>query len=143
MTPRLPVSTPRNQSTDMSPSSYGRGLPAGVLYDLVAAPSQALPWRLVIHFRSFPDRTLPTYSGEAGLRAAFFNSLKEAACICRGSAQRVMEMAAGAQAGLRRRFACTLRSGSTLRVHASGSSCCEAAAKFLKASWSTAHVVVF
>lgn len=43
-------------------------------------------------------RQLPAYGGEAALRGAFFNSLKEAAHICRGSAQRVMEMAAGAQA---------------------------------------------
>ena len=43
-------------------------------------------------------RMLPAYSGEGALRSAFFNSLKEAACISRGSAQRVMEMAAGAQA---------------------------------------------
>ena len=42
-------------------------------------------------------RMLPAYSGEGALRSAFFNSLKEAACISRGSAQRVMEMAAGAQ----------------------------------------------
>jgi hypothetical protein len=42
-------------------------------------------------------RLLAAYGGEAALRASFFTSLKEAACICRGSAQRVMEMAAGAQ----------------------------------------------
>lgn len=41
---------------------------------------------------------LTAYSGEAALRGAFFNSLKEAAAVTRGSAQRVMEMAAGAQA---------------------------------------------
>jgi autophagy-related protein 5 len=95
--PQLPVTTLCNRSRC---NACRRGLPAGVLYDLVAAPSGELPWRLTIHFRAFPDRMLPTYSGEAGLRAAFFNSLKEAACICRGSAQRVMEMAAGAQEDL-------------------------------------------
>ena len=42
-------------------------------------------------------RMLPAYGGEAALRGAFFSSLKEAAVVCRGSAQRVMEMAAGAQ----------------------------------------------
>lgn len=40
---------------------------------------------------------LPAYGGEAALRGAFFTSLKESAVVCRGSAQRVMEMAAGAQ----------------------------------------------
>jgi hypothetical protein len=74
-----------------------RNVPAGVLYDVVAAPSGELPWRLTLHFRGFPDRQLATYGGEASLRAAFFNSLKEAAVISRGSAQRVMEMAAAAQ----------------------------------------------
>ncbi len=63
----------------------------------MAAPSGELPWRLTLHFRGFPDRQLAAYGGEAALRGAFFNSLKEAACIARGSAQRVMEMAAGAQ----------------------------------------------
>lgn len=76
------------------------GVPAGVLYDLVAAPGGELPWQLTLHFRGFPDRQLPAYGGEAALRGAFFNSLKEAAHICRGSAQRVMEMAAGAQEDL-------------------------------------------
>ena len=32
------------------------GVPAGVLYDLVAAPGGELPWRLTIHFRQFPSR---------------------------------------------------------------------------------------
>lgn len=48
---------------------------------------------------------LPAYGGEAALRGAFFTSLKEAAVVCRGSAQRVMEMAAGAQV---RRLGCRL-----------------------------------
>jgi hypothetical protein len=112
--PQLPVTTLCNRSRC---NACRRGLPAGVLYDLVAAPSGELPWRLTIHFRAFPDRMLPTYSGEAGLRAAFFNSLKEAACICRGSAQRVMEMAAGAQAGPRSRFLRSLVQQQT-RTHA-------------------------
>ncbi|PSC68877.1 autophagy 5 [Micractinium conductrix] len=76
------------------------GVPAGVLYDLVAAPARELPWHLTLHFRGFPDRSLPAYGGEVALRGAFFNSLKEAAHICRGSAQRVMEMAGGAQEDL-------------------------------------------
>ncbi|PRW58258.1 autophagy 5 [Chlorella sorokiniana] len=75
-------------------------VPAGVLYDLVAAPSGELPWRLTIHFRGFPSKMLPAYGGEGALRGAFFSSLKEAAVVCRGSAQRVMEMAAGAQEDL-------------------------------------------
>jgi len=33
-----------------------RNVPAGVLYDLVAAPSGELPWRLTIHFRGFPSK---------------------------------------------------------------------------------------
>lgn len=45
-----------------------------------------------------PRRMLPAYGGEAALRGAFLSSLKEAAVVCRGSAQRVMEMAGGAQA---------------------------------------------
>ncbi|KAL4430838.1 hypothetical protein ABPG75_006094 [Micractinium tetrahymenae] len=76
------------------------GVPAGVMYDLVAGPGGELPWQLTLHFRGFPDRQLPAYGGEAALRGAFFNSLKEATHICRGSAQRVMEMAAGAQEDL-------------------------------------------
>lgn len=46
-----------------------------------------------------PTRMLSAYGGEAALRGALFNSLKEAAAVARGSAQRVMEMAAGAQVG--------------------------------------------
>lgn len=49
------------------------------------------------HMPSPVRRMLPAYGGEAALRGAFFSSLKEAAVVCRGSAQRVMEMAAGAQ----------------------------------------------
>ncbi|PSC68885.1 autophagy 5 [Micractinium conductrix] len=76
------------------------GVPAGVLYDLVAAPARELPWHLTLHFRGFPDRSLPAYGGEVALRGAVFNSLEEAAHICRGSAPRVMEMAGGAQEDL-------------------------------------------
>lgn len=32
------------------------GVPAGVLYDLVATQQAELPWRLTIHFRGYPDR---------------------------------------------------------------------------------------
>lgn len=32
-------------------------VPAGVMYDLVAAPSNELPWRLTIHFRGFPSKS--------------------------------------------------------------------------------------
>lgn len=70
-----------------------------------------------------PRRQLPAYSGEAALRGAFFNSLKEAAHICRGSAQRVMEMAAGAQVGLcaRARQVPTTRAYGLTRTAAGGS----------------------
>ena len=54
---------------------------------------------LPFHMPSPVRRMLPAYGGEAALRGAFFSSLKEAAVVCRGSAQRVMEMAAGAQVG--------------------------------------------
>lgn len=92
------LSTPRRRFCLSAWRLPRRGVPAGVLYDLVAAPGGELPWRLTIHFRGFPDRQLAAYGGESALRGAFFGSLKEAACIARGSAQRVMEMAAGAQA---------------------------------------------
>ena len=32
------------------------GVPAGVLYDLLEGPGGRLPWRLTIHFRSYPSK---------------------------------------------------------------------------------------
>lgn len=70
-------------------------------------------------------RQLPAYGGEAALRGAFFNSLKEAAHICRGSAQRVMEMAAGAQVGHPGPRAGRRDAGSrTVEAPAPGCCCC-------------------
>lgn len=50
-----------------------------------------------VHFRSFPTETLLRYEGLPSLRAFYFSSLKEASCIGRGSAQRVMEMTPASQ----------------------------------------------
>lgn len=71
-------------------------IPVGVLYDLLASENKQ-PWRLTVHFRSFPSDTLLRWDGDVTLRAAFFNSLKEAAYICQGSARSVMDMALQAQ----------------------------------------------
>eukprot|EP00887_Chlorella_sp_A99_P005378 scaffold1.g5378.t1 len=75
-------------------------VPAGVLYDLLAREAGGAPWRLTLHFRGYPVAQLPPYDGPPALRAAFFNALKEAAFVVRGSAARVMEMSGGAQADL-------------------------------------------
>ncbi|CAL8471512.1 g11054 [Coccomyxa elongata] len=71
-------------------------IPVGVLYDLLASENEQ-PWHLTVHFRSFPSDTLLRWDGDITLRAAFFNSLKEAAYICQGSARSVMDMALQAQ----------------------------------------------
>lgn len=71
-----------------------------MLFDLLAPSPGVAPWRLTLHFRAYPCTMLAPWEGEPSLRAAFLNSLKEAAFVARGSVQRVMEMSAGAQADL-------------------------------------------
>ncbi|KAK9918214.1 hypothetical protein WJX75_002319 [Coccomyxa subellipsoidea] len=72
-------------------------VPVGVLYDLLASDHEQ-PWPLTVHFRAFPD-VLLRWDGDSTLRAAYFNSLKEAAYIFQGSAltREVMNMALQAQ----------------------------------------------
>ena len=70
-----------------------------MLFDLLAREGEA-PWALTLHVRAFPSGSLPAYGGEAALKASFFNSLKEAAFITRGSSLRVMEMTPGSQEDL-------------------------------------------
>ena len=70
-----------------------------MLFDLLAREGEA-PWALTLHVRTFPSASLPAYGGAAALKAAFFNSLKEAAFIARGSSLRVMEMTPGSQEDL-------------------------------------------
>ena len=56
------------------------------------------PWALTLHFRGFPSDTLlrPTPGPTDPLRASIFNSLKEAACVCSGSAVGLMGMPSAA-----------------------------------------------
>ncbi|KAK9819830.1 hypothetical protein WJX72_002878 [[Myrmecia] bisecta] len=58
-------------------------LPIGVLHDLVAQDPER-PWSVTVHFRSYPGDTLLPWEGQHASRAMFFNSLKEAAYICKG-----------------------------------------------------------
>lgn len=45
-----------HRCTRLRPPLPARNVPAGVLYDLVAAPTAALPWSLTIHFRTYPSK---------------------------------------------------------------------------------------
>lgn len=70
--------------------------PLGVLYDLMTAKDEK-PWALTIHFRGYPSSDLLPWTGPESLRAAFINSLKEAAYIHAGSSAAVMGMASATQ----------------------------------------------
>ncbi|RMZ57193.1 hypothetical protein APUTEX25_004027 [Auxenochlorella protothecoides] len=59
-----------------------------------------LPLRWQIRFSGYPLAAMPPCMPETSLKAAFLNSLKEATFILRGTAGRVMEMAAGSQTEL-------------------------------------------
>ena len=95
-------------------------LPAGVLHDLTVARRRAdedrLPWRLTAHYRPnvHPDASssaarvddgLYRCEGEDAARAHFFNALKEATHVTRGSAAAVMAMTRAAREGLWRSVA--------------------------------------
>lgn len=61
-------------------------LPLGVLYDLTV-DDHSLPWSLTVHYSSFPDSLMSwenKYSEDIIMKH-YFNSLKEAAYICRGT----------------------------------------------------------
>ena len=69
----------------------------GVLYDLLVPQHDQEPWPLTLHVRNYPAPTLVPCDGEASLRGALLNSLKEAACVCTGSAHGVHTMSSGAR----------------------------------------------
>jgi autophagy-related protein 5 len=68
-----------------------------VIYDLLVPLHDVEPWPLTLHVRGFPSAVLPACGGEPALRGALLNSLKEAAFICSGTAERVQAMSAGPQ----------------------------------------------
>ena len=86
-------------------------LPAGVLHDLTVSRRRAeedrLPWRLTVHYRpnvddasssaTRDDDGLYRCEGEDEARAHFFNALKEATHVSRGSAGAVMAMTRAAR----------------------------------------------
>ena len=95
-------------------------LPAGVLHDLTVSRRRAeedrLPWRLTVHYRpnvdaessssaTRDDDGLYRCEGEDEARAHFFNALKEATHVSRGSAGAVMAMTRAAREGLWRSVA--------------------------------------
>eukprot|EP00884_Botryococcus_braunii_P011974 jgi/Botrbrau1/20778/Bobra.0156s0010.1 len=69
--------------------------PVGALYDCLV-PSQEQPWCLTVHYRAFPESLLE-WEGPKAMRAAYLNSLKEAAVIALGSCSPVMQMAQGTE----------------------------------------------
>ena len=69
---------------------------AAAAQDAKEKGTQAYPWCLTIHFRSYPrDILLP--SGPDSLQATYFNSLKEAAYVLTGSSQAVMSLTKNSQ----------------------------------------------
>lgn len=72
--------------------------PAGVLYDLHVLGQQR-PWCLTVHYRACPVQSILSWSSQLA-QATFLNTLKEAAIICTGSANRVMNMTSFAQQDL-------------------------------------------
>lgn len=72
-------------------------LPVGVLYDLLV-DGRDLPWELTVHLHGSPEVAI-ALDGSSTMRGVFFNSLKEAAYICRGSegSSAVMQMSSASQ----------------------------------------------
>lgn len=91
-------------------------LPVGILRDLCAAPdaSGGAPWRLTVHYRAFDDATDSAENADGAMfscgvgaeqprdvaRAHFFNSLKEAVFVAKGSASGVQGLSRRARADL-------------------------------------------
>lgn len=87
-------------------------LPVGILRDL-CAPDARAPWRLTVHYRAFDDATDSVENADGAMfscgvggeprtvaRAHFFNSLKEAVFVAKGSASGVQGLSRRARADL-------------------------------------------
>ena len=87
-------------------------LPVGILRDL-CAPAASAPWRLTVHYRAFDDATDSVENADGAMfscgvggeprtvaRAHFFNSLKEAVFVAKGSASGVQGLSRRARADL-------------------------------------------
>ena len=81
-------------------------IPAGVLFDLHAGEQRAadLPWRLTVHFQSFPSATLLSSAGTAA-EQLLMNSLKESCYMRCGSSAPAMSLSPVEQKQLTRALA--------------------------------------
>lgn len=66
-------------------------LPVGVLFDLYCA-SSLLPWKLTIHFQSYPLTKLAKGEGENATEQHFYHSLKQALFLEHGSSKLAMSI---------------------------------------------------
>ena len=88
-------------------------LPVGILRDLCTTAANGAPWKLTVHYRAFDDATDSVENADGAMfscgvggeprdvaRAHFFNSLKEAVFVAKGSASGVQGLSRRARADL-------------------------------------------
>ncbi len=64
-----------------------------MLFDLLQADQQIVPWCLTLHYRGIPDDLILRTGGIESIRYFFINSLKEAMYLRTNSSKEVMNMA--------------------------------------------------
>ena len=79
-------------------------LPVGALYDVLVKPAQqkenildvtstpSLPWRIVVHFQSFPEQRIVRFEGLDSVRWNFMSDLKQAMYVRLRSAKSVLDL---------------------------------------------------
>ena len=79
-------------------------LPVGALYDVLVKPTQptgnildvtstpSLPWRIVVHFQSFPEQKIVRFEGLDSVRWNFMSDLKQAMYVRLRSAKSVLDL---------------------------------------------------
>ena len=79
-------------------------LPVGALYDVLVKPAQktgnildvtnttSLPWKIVVHFQSFPEQQIVRFEGLDSVRWNFMSDLKQAMYVRLRSAKSVLDL---------------------------------------------------
>ncbi len=70
-----------------------RNVPVGVLFDLLQADQQIVPWSLTLHYRGIPDDQMLRCAGLESIRFFYINSLKEAMYLRTNTSKEIMNMA--------------------------------------------------
>lgn len=84
---------PNGMWLEYNNTPLGWNIPVGVLFDLLQADLQIVPWPLTLHYRGLHEEQIVRCSGIDSIRFFYINALKEAMYLRTNSSKEIMNMA--------------------------------------------------